>query len=49
MHDIHHRLKELKHENEELKILLSLTGKTCQEYETKVDIFFPFNNPIEYV
>lgn len=36
MFDVHQRLKELKKENEELKVLLSLTGKTRHEYETKV-------------
>ncbi|CAF1331465.1 unnamed protein product [Rotaria magnacalcarata] len=37
MRDVHRRLKELKKENDELKILLSLTGKTCHEYETKIE------------
>ena len=39
MREIHRRLTELKKENEELKLLLSLTGKTPHDYETKV------NNP----
>ncbi|CAF4298983.1 unnamed protein product [Rotaria sp. Silwood2] len=37
MREIHCRLKELKKENNELKILLSLTGKTRHEYETKIE------------
>ncbi|CAF1277620.1 unnamed protein product [Rotaria sordida] len=37
MREIHRRLKELKKENDELKILLSLTGKTRHEYETKIE------------
>lgn len=37
MRDVHRRLKELKKENDELKVLLSLTGKTQHEYETKVN------------
>ncbi len=40
MRDVHRRLKELKKENEELKLLLSFTGKTRHEYETKVNYFF---------
>lgn len=36
MREIHRRLAELKKENEELKLLLSLSGKTRHEYETKV-------------
>lgn len=36
MREIHRRLTELKKENEELKLLLSLTGKTPHDYETKV-------------
>lgn len=36
MRDIHRRLTELKKENEELKILISLTGKHRNDYETKV-------------
>ncbi len=38
MREIHRRLKELKKENDELKVLLSLTGKNRHEYETKVNI-----------
>jgi septal ring factor EnvC (AmiA/AmiB activator) len=38
MREIHRRLKELKKENEELKVLLSFTGKTRHEYETKVNL-----------
>ena len=38
MRDIHRRLNELKKQNEELKILLSLTGKNHHEYETKVNL-----------
>ncbi|CAF4667536.1 unnamed protein product [Rotaria sp. Silwood1] len=37
MREIHRRLKELKKENDELKILLSVTGKTRHEYETKIE------------
>lgn len=37
MFDIHQRLKELRKENEELKVLLSLTGKSRHEYETKIE------------
>lgn len=36
MREVHRRLTELKKENEELKLLLSLTGKTPLDYETKV-------------
>ena len=36
MREIHRRLTELKKENEELKVLLSLTGKNRHAYETKV-------------
>ena len=36
MRDIHRRLNELKKENDELKVLLSITGKHRHEYETKV-------------
>ncbi len=39
MREIHRRLNELKKENEELKLLLSYTGKTRHEYETKVHLF----------
>jgi hypothetical protein len=39
MREIHRRLKDLKKENEELKFLLSFTGKTRHEYETKVKSF----------
>ncbi|UJR36270.1 hypothetical protein I4U23_029000 [Adineta vaga] len=37
MREVHRRLTELKKENEELKVLLSLTGKTRHEYETKIE------------
>jgi seryl-tRNA synthetase len=38
MRDIHRRLNELKKENDELKVLLSLTGKNRHEYEIKLEI-----------
>ncbi|CAF0771065.1 unnamed protein product [Adineta ricciae] len=37
MREIHRRLTELKKENEELKLLLSLAGKTRHEYENKIE------------
>ncbi|CAF1324609.1 unnamed protein product [Adineta steineri] len=37
MREIHRRLTELKKENEELKVLLSLTGKNRHAYETKIE------------
>jgi len=40
MREIRRRLSELKKENEELKTLLSISGKNRQEYETKVNIIF---------
>jgi hypothetical protein len=40
MREIRRRLSELKKENEELKNLLSITGKNRYEYETKVNNFF---------
>ncbi len=42
LREVHRRLKELKKENDELKLLLSFTGKTRHEYETKVDL--PLSN-----
>lgn len=36
MREVHRRLTELKKENDELKVLLSLTGQTRHEYETRV-------------
>jgi predicted RNase H-like nuclease (RuvC/YqgF family) len=44
MREIHRRLKELKKENEELKVLLSFTGKTRHEYETKVNLLLLFHS-----
>jgi cell shape-determining protein MreC len=38
MRDIHRRLNELKKENDELKLLLSITGKHRHDYEIKVII-----------
>jgi hypothetical protein len=40
LREIHRRLNDLKKENEELKLLLSITGKTRHEYETKVNPMF---------
>lgn len=37
MREIHRRLCELKRENDELKHLLSMSGKNRQEYEAKVN------------
>lgn len=34
--EVHRRLSTLKKENEELKLLLSITGKTRHDYESKV-------------
>lgn len=36
MREIRRRLAELKKENDELKILLSISGKNRDEYESKV-------------
>lgn len=47
LREIHRRLKDLKKENEELKILLSFTGKTRHEYETKVNHKFRFTKKKE--
>ena len=44
LREVHRRLNELKKENEELKLLLSFTGKNRHEYETKVDSHL-FNHP----
>ena len=41
MREIRRRLGELKKENEELKTLLSISGKNRHEYETKVNAFNP--------
>ena len=38
MREVHSRLNELKKENDELKVLLSMTGKHRHEYETKVTV-----------
>lgn len=44
MTEIQRRLNELKRENDELKHLLALTGKTRHEYETKVrEVFSTFH------
>jgi len=40
MREIRRRLSELKKENEELKILVSISGKNRYEYEIKVNILF---------
>ena len=46
MREIRRRLGELKKENEELRNLLSITGKNQQEYETKVKSSSPAQPPI---
>ena len=43
MREVHRRLNELKKENDELKALLSLTGKSRHEYEAKVPFLFPLS------
>jgi hypothetical protein len=40
MREIRRRLGELKRENEEIKNLLSISGKNNQEFEKKVNISF---------
>jgi hypothetical protein len=44
MRDIHRRLNELRKENDELKVLLSLTGKNRHEYEIKVNFSISRNS-----
>jgi hypothetical protein len=40
MREIRRRLSELKKDNEELKTLVSISGKNRYEYELKVNILF---------
>jgi ubiquitin C-terminal hydrolase len=39
MREVRRRLSELKKENEEIKTLLSISGKNHHEYELKVNLF----------
>jgi cell shape-determining protein MreC len=38
MRDIRRRLQDLKKENDELKQMLSISGKQRQDYESKVNL-----------
>lgn len=44
MREVRRRLSELKKENEELKNILSITGKNRLEYETKVCLSFEISS-----